>query len=81
MGTATPVGLGRVFMTDIAALIDVDSIPPHAVHGGGIKPIVQVGPLEELLTGSTFDKIREMLSRIDLPIEKTTNNFVLAMIS
>lgn len=36
-----------VALTDAAALIDVDSIPPHAVHGGGIEPIVQstLGPL------------------------------------
>lgn len=42
-----------------AALIDVDSIPSHAVHGGGIEPVVHLGTLEELLTGRTFDEILE----------------------
>ncbi|WP_258725834.1 hypothetical protein [Cellulomonas sp. NS3] len=42
---------------DAAALVHGGSIPPHAVDGGGIEPVVHLGTLEELLTGRTFEEV------------------------
>lgn len=42
---------------DDAALVHGDSIPPHAVDGGGIEPVVHLGTLEELLTGRAFEEV------------------------
>lgn len=42
---------------EAAAVVDADSIPPHAVDGGGIEPVVHLGTLEELLTGRTFEEV------------------------
>lgn len=45
-----------VALTDDAAA-DLDAMLPHALDGGGIDPVVELGSLETLLTGRTFDEI------------------------
>ena len=42
---------------EAAAAIDRDGAPGGAVHGKGIDPVVQMGTLEELLTGRDFEEI------------------------
>ncbi|GCD21280.1 hypothetical protein ACFO3K_03015 [Cellulomonas algicola] len=42
---------------EAAASVHSDSIPAHAVDGGGIEPVVHLGTLEELLTGRTFEEV------------------------
>lgn len=42
---------------EAAAAVDLDAPLPHALDGGGIDPLVELGSLEEILTGRTFDDI------------------------